>query len=402
MFVSMTEYTLLALDNNKVPMPGVGGIHTRVAAQHLTAAGSFAATQPGTRFVRIATDVGIYVDFTGLGVASASGDFIPPGGSGLFEILRGGTGVVISVASTAAALPTTGGGGGGGSSLADNLIVDAAGVYWILQDQGGGTFVYYKLSTLTVGTPTAPVAPAATSTGSQVVEQSYDVITAATGYAVGDILLHIAVLNVVAIPPAILTSAWINITQGTVLTTAPTAANIVITPTNQAVTAADGALTTIGAKADAAYAGGGGSASAIALYKGIYNALVTALPAGANVIGGVTVAQLPVSLGRQTAANSVSTVTAGRTISNYNIAGGSITGASQSAVTAGQATAYLNILNPIANAGTVYVDMAGGTASSTNGIPLIPGAQLELPAGVANAVTLIGTAGQPVEIWGGV
>ena len=114
-------------------------------------------------------------------------------------------------------------------------------------------------------------------------------ITAATGYAVGDILLHIAVLNVVATPPTIITSAWINITQATVLGTTPLAANIVLTPTTQAITSADGAQVTFGSKADAAYAGGGGSASAIALYKGIYNILAAPLPAGTNALGTVGV-----------------------------------------------------------------------------------------------------------------
>ena len=183
---------------------------------------------------------------------------------------------------------TSGGGGGGGSSLADNLVVDAAGVYWILQDQGGGTFVYYKLSTLAVGTPTAPVVPAATSTGLQIVDQSYDVITAGTGYAVGDILEHIVVLNIVTVPPTIITSAWINITQGTVLGAVPVAANIVITPTTQTITAVDGGLATIGTKADSAYTGSG-SASAIALYKGLYNLLAAPIPAGGNAIGTVGV-----------------------------------------------------------------------------------------------------------------
>lgn len=50
------------------------------------------------------------------------------------------------------------------------------------------------------------------------------------------------------------------------------------------VTIADGADAAEGAKADAAYAGSG-SASVIALLKGNYNALVAATPAGTNLIG---------------------------------------------------------------------------------------------------------------------
>lgn len=47
---------------------------------------------------------------------------------------------------------------------------------------------------------------------------------------------------------------------------------------------ADGALITEGTKADAAYAGSG-SASIVAILKGVYAALVAALPAGTNQIG---------------------------------------------------------------------------------------------------------------------
>ena len=57
-----------------------------------------------------------------------------------------------------------------------------------------------------------------------------------------------------------------------------------------AVTIADGADVTQGAKADAAYAGSG-AATLVALLKGIYNALVAALPAGTNLIGKVGIDQ---------------------------------------------------------------------------------------------------------------
>lgn len=54
-----------------------------------------------------------------------------------------------------------------------------------------------------------------------------------------------------------------------------------------AITAADGAIVTIGTKADAPYAGGGGSASEVAILKGIYAVSAAAIPAGANTIGKV-------------------------------------------------------------------------------------------------------------------
>lgn len=59
---------------------------------------------------------------------------------------------------------------------------------------------------------------------------------------------------------------------------------------SQMVHAEDGELVTIGAKADAAYAGSG-SSSVVAALKGIYASLVAALPAGTNLIGKVGIDQ---------------------------------------------------------------------------------------------------------------
>jgi hypothetical protein len=56
------------------------------------------------------------------------------------------------------------------------------------------------------------------------------------------------------------------------------------------VTAADGALATEGAKADTAYAGSG-SASIVAALKGLYNAVTSAIPAGSAIIGKVGIDQ---------------------------------------------------------------------------------------------------------------
>jgi hypothetical protein len=52
----------------------------------------------------------------------------------------------------------------------------------------------------------------------------------------------------------------------------------------------DGADATEGTKADTAYAGSG-SATVVSILKGIYNALVAALPAGSNIIGKVGIDQ---------------------------------------------------------------------------------------------------------------
>lgn len=59
--------------------------------------------------------------------------------------------------------------------------------------------------------------------------------------------------------------------------------------TSLPISIADGADVAEGAKADAAYAGSG-SASVVALLKGLYTAMIAATPIGANVIGGITIA----------------------------------------------------------------------------------------------------------------
>lgn len=56
-----------------------------------------------------------------------------------------------------------------------------------------------------------------------------------------------------------------------------------------AVTIANGADVTQGAKADSAY-GGSGDATVISALKALYNSVTSSIPTGSNVIGGVTIA----------------------------------------------------------------------------------------------------------------
>jgi len=80
----------------------------------------------------------------------------------------------------------------------------------------------------------------------------------------------------------------------------------------------DGENETQGAKADTAYAGGGGAATLVALLKGLYNLLAAAIPAGTNIIGSV--------LGRtsKVVANAI-TVTASSAYTAGNVVGGVLT-----------------------------------------------------------------------------
>ena len=80
-------------------------------------------------------------------------------------------------------------------------------------------------------------APAAAS--SQVITELYTVITAGTGYAVSETLRRTVVMNVVATPPTITSEKWENVTQGTVLGTAPVTTHIALQPSSTGLTDAE-------------------------------------------------------------------------------------------------------------------------------------------------------------------
>jgi len=113
----------------------------------------------------------------------------------------------------------------GGASLADQSVVDAAGVYWLVRDNGS-SLTYINWATGAAGTPTGAVAPAGKLTGEQVRGTQYNATAAGTGISVGDVIEHIVVLNIATSPATVITSAWLNITQASVLTTAPTLSNL--------------------------------------------------------------------------------------------------------------------------------------------------------------------------------
>jgi hypothetical protein len=128
-----------------------------------------------------------------------------------------------------------------------------------------------------------------------------------------------------------------------------------------AVTIADGADVTLGAKADSAYAGGGGSVSAIAILKGLYAALVAATPAGTNTVGNVGVNNQPVGPAGFAVSNAAITSSTGSTIA---------LAARTGAVGTGRVSgvAYNNGPN------TAYVGASGVTSSGGSiGVPILPG-----------------------------
>jgi hypothetical protein len=99
------------------------------------------------------------------------------------------------------------------------------------------------------------------------------------------------------------------------------------------VTVADGSDVTTGAKADAAYAGSG-AASLVAILKGIYAGIVAAIPAGTNLIGKVGIDQT--TPGTTNAVVATGNVASGATDSGNPVKAGGIYNSTAPTLTTGQ------------------------------------------------------------------
>ncbi len=108
----------------------------------------------------------------------------------------------------------------GSVSLADQSVVDGAGTFWLVRDSGT-MLSYVNWATGLGGTPVAPVAPAGKLAGQQIISTQYNATAAGTGYATGDVLSHIVILNIATTPATVVANTWANISQGTVLSTIP-------------------------------------------------------------------------------------------------------------------------------------------------------------------------------------
>ncbi len=189
----------------------------------------------------------------------------------------------------------------GSSSLADQSVVDGAGTYWLVRDNGSA-LTYINWSTGNAGTPVAPVAPAGKLTGEQILSTQYNVVTAGTGYAIGDVLAHIVILNIATNPASMIASTWLNITQSAMLTTAPATSAIAEITASVAVTAlpalpaGSNAIGSVAVSAMPAIPAGANTIGAVALAgtlpgfastPAVSVATMPSLPAGANLIGAV-------------------------------------------------------------------------------------------------------------------
>lgn len=99
----------------------------------------------------------------------------------------------------------------------------------------------------------------------------------------------------------------------------------------------------------------------------------------------------------QLRASPVPVTRAAPTIADRSIA--SMTGVSQTLVSAGQASNYLLVQNPVGNA-AVKINLAGGNAAAV-GISVLGGGSYELQNGCANAVTISGTVTQAITAFAG-
>ena len=206
----------------------------------------------------------------------------------------------------------------GTTPIADQSVVDSAGTYWLVRDNGTG-LSYINWATGASGTPVAPVAPAGKLTGEQVLSTQYNALAAGTGFAVGDVLAHFVILNIATNPASVLASSWLNLTQGSVLSTTPSTSVITELTASMAVTS------------------------------------LPPLPAGSNAIGSVAVSTLPAL---PAGANTIGTVTLGGSLPGF----------------AATPTVALSSLPPLASGtnliGAVNLDIGGAAVGAGNPVPV--------------------------------
>lgn len=182
--------------------------------------------------------------------------------------------------------------------LSETVWLDNTGAYFIRRDvKNKSTGVVTPTYTDPTGTPATPGAglrPFANEKSRTSFQKFYEVLTAGSGYATTDLLAKLTVLDTTTATPTVVTSVWLNITQGTVIS-APTLANVQVQDeyitatvpgvatqsTLAAVLAALGGLPgSVGAKARAASLGIGLSIEDQALLAGLTTAITATGPGG--------------------------------------------------------------------------------------------------------------------------
>ena len=90
----------------------------------------------------------------------------------------------------------------------------------------------------------------------------------------------------------------------------------------------------------------------------------------------------------------------GVTVADLSIT--NMTGASQSVIAAGAGDGLIFVQAPSGNAGTIWLNLAGGTAVVGSGVPVIPGGTVTIQPGIANAITgIAASANDDLTVYAG-
>lgn len=172
------------------------------------------------------------------------------------------------------------------TSIAESLLIDEAGQYWLIRDNGI-SFTYINLNTLLAGTPSGKTVPANTDTSQELIEIFYDATASGPSYSAGDILVGITLVD--KVDSSIASSFWVNISTNTIISK-PANGTYVRHDATQKISSVD-----IGATTDSVATTDTGSFSLISLFKRLLTNTTTLLT------------RVPV-LGQALSANSVPVV----------------------------------------------------------------------------------------------
>lgn len=155
------------------------------------------------------------------------------------------------------------------AEFSETVWVDATGTFFIrraVYSENLETYtVSYTLADGSAYSPTAPIEPASAGTDREIVQTSYTVIVAGTGYSIGDIVQQLNIFDVQS--DTLQSTIWYNQTTDLTISPAPNVAHLQPEGSIQSIASATGT------QADSAYTTGNGTI--ISLLKGLFGKLAT-------------------------------------------------------------------------------------------------------------------------------